>query len=124
MGDVTASVLESEVGIEADPVQPRVGIADVDPHPVDDQFRVQRGAYGLGELLDAGVGRVVAVELHRGEVAAGRAAQVLVGIADDDLQDDVRAHLGLCDLAMPIVVGGRHWGNVRVGMPAEALLER
>ncbi|WP_415258381.1 methyl-accepting chemotaxis protein [Thauera phenylacetica] len=30
----------------------------------------------------------------------------------------------LCDLAMPIVVGGRHWGNVRVGMPAEALLER
>ncbi|MBV2264899.1 MAG: methyl-accepting chemotaxis protein [Thauera sp.] len=30
----------------------------------------------------------------------------------------------LCDLAMPIVIGGRHWGNVRVGMPAEALLER
>ena len=30
----------------------------------------------------------------------------------------------LCDLAMPILIGGRHWGNVRVGMPAEALLER
>ncbi|GAB1460749.1 methyl-accepting chemotaxis protein [Thauera sp.] len=30
----------------------------------------------------------------------------------------------LCDLAMPIVVAGRHWGNVRVGMPAEALLGR
>ena len=30
----------------------------------------------------------------------------------------------LCDLAMPIMVGGRHWGNVRVGMPAEALIER
>ena len=28
----------------------------------------------------------------------------------------------LCDIAMPIMVGGRHWGNVRVGMPAEALL--
>lgn len=28
----------------------------------------------------------------------------------------------LCDLAMPIHVGGRHWGNVRVGIPAEALL--
>jgi len=30
----------------------------------------------------------------------------------------------LCDLAMPILIGGRHWGNVRVGMPVEALLER
>ncbi|HRP24473.1 methyl-accepting chemotaxis protein [Thauera sp.] len=30
----------------------------------------------------------------------------------------------LCDIAMPISVGGRHWGNVRVGVPAEALLER
>jgi methyl-accepting chemotaxis protein len=30
----------------------------------------------------------------------------------------------LCDLAMPIMIGGRHWGNVRVGMPAEALIER
>lgn len=30
----------------------------------------------------------------------------------------------LCDIAMPIMVAGRHWGNVRVGMPAEALLER
>lgn len=28
----------------------------------------------------------------------------------------------LCDIAMPIMVGGRHWGNVRVGVPAEALL--
>lgn len=28
----------------------------------------------------------------------------------------------LCDLAMPIMVGGRHWGNVRVGLPAEALV--
>ncbi|WP_407280283.1 methyl-accepting chemotaxis protein [Aromatoleum evansii] len=28
----------------------------------------------------------------------------------------------LCDVAMPIMVGGRHWGNVRVGVPAEALL--
>ena len=30
----------------------------------------------------------------------------------------------LCDIAMPIMVGGRHWGNVRVGVPAEALLAR
>ena len=30
----------------------------------------------------------------------------------------------LCDLAMPIMVRGRHWGNVRVGLPAEALVER
>ncbi len=28
----------------------------------------------------------------------------------------------LCDLAMPILVGGRHWGNIRVGVPTEALL--
>ena len=28
----------------------------------------------------------------------------------------------LCDIAMPITVSGRHWGNVRVGVPAEALL--
>ena len=28
----------------------------------------------------------------------------------------------LCDIAMPIMVGGRHWGNVRVGVPAEALI--
>ncbi|WP_018989872.1 methyl-accepting chemotaxis protein [Aromatoleum toluclasticum] len=28
----------------------------------------------------------------------------------------------LCDMSMPITVGGRLWGNVRVGMPAEALL--
>ena len=28
----------------------------------------------------------------------------------------------LCDIALPIHVGGRHWGNVRVGTPAEALL--
>ncbi len=30
----------------------------------------------------------------------------------------------LCDIAMPISVNGRHWGNVRLGAPAEALLER
>ena len=30
----------------------------------------------------------------------------------------------LCDIAMPIMVSGRHWGNVRVGVPAEALLGR
>ena len=30
----------------------------------------------------------------------------------------------LCDIAMPILVNGRHWGNVRIGAPAEALLER
>ena len=30
----------------------------------------------------------------------------------------------LCDIAMPVVVNGRHWGNVRIGAPAEALLER
>lgn len=30
----------------------------------------------------------------------------------------------LCDLAMPITVRGRHWGNVRVGLPAEALVEK
>ncbi|ATE60486.1 methyl-accepting chemotaxis protein [Thauera sinica] len=29
----------------------------------------------------------------------------------------------LCDMAMPIVVDGRHWGNVRIGVPVEALLE-
>lgn len=29
----------------------------------------------------------------------------------------------LCDMAMPIVIGGRHWGNVRIGVPVEALLE-
>lgn len=29
----------------------------------------------------------------------------------------------LCDIAMPIFVHGRHWGNVRVGMPAQALEE-
>jgi len=28
----------------------------------------------------------------------------------------------LCDIAMPITVAGRHWGNVRVGIPADALL--
>lgn len=28
----------------------------------------------------------------------------------------------LCDIAMPIMIAGRHWGNVRVGVPAEALL--
>lgn len=30
----------------------------------------------------------------------------------------------LSDLAMPIMVRGRHWGNVRVGLPAEALVEK
>ncbi len=30
----------------------------------------------------------------------------------------------LCDIAMPIMAGSRHWGNVRVGVPAEALLGR
>jgi methyl-accepting chemotaxis protein len=30
----------------------------------------------------------------------------------------------LCDIAMPIMVNGRHWGNVRIGAPADALLER
>ena len=29
----------------------------------------------------------------------------------------------LCDIAMPILVGGRHWGNVRVGVPVQALLD-
>ncbi|HMW56224.1 MAG: methyl-accepting chemotaxis protein [Candidatus Accumulibacter phosphatis] len=28
----------------------------------------------------------------------------------------------MCDLAMPIMIGGRHWGCVRVGCPAEAML--
>lgn len=28
----------------------------------------------------------------------------------------------LCDIAMPINIAGRHWGNVRVGMPIDALL--
>ena len=28
----------------------------------------------------------------------------------------------LCDIAMPIVVKGRQWGNVRVGIPAKSLL--
>jgi methyl-accepting chemotaxis protein len=30
----------------------------------------------------------------------------------------------LCDIAMPIMINGRQWGNVRIGAPAEALLER
>ena len=30
----------------------------------------------------------------------------------------------LCDIALPIHVAGRLWGNVRVGVPAEALSER
>jgi len=29
----------------------------------------------------------------------------------------------LCDMAMPIVVGGQHWGNVRVGCDSKAFLE-
>lgn len=29
----------------------------------------------------------------------------------------------LCDIAMPIMVGGQHWGNVRVGCDSVALLE-
>ncbi|WP_041656075.1 methyl-accepting chemotaxis protein [Azoarcus sp. KH32C] len=29
----------------------------------------------------------------------------------------------LCDIAMPIMIGERQWGNVRVGVPAAALLE-
>lgn len=29
----------------------------------------------------------------------------------------------LCDLAMPIVVGGRHWGNVRIGCESGVLLD-
>ncbi|WP_374761321.1 methyl-accepting chemotaxis protein [Pseudomonas sp. sp1636] len=29
----------------------------------------------------------------------------------------------LCDLAMPIHIGGRHWGNVRVGCAIDALLQ-
>ena len=29
----------------------------------------------------------------------------------------------LCDIAMPIHVGGRHWGNVRVGVPVDALID-
>ncbi|MBN8440621.1 MAG: methyl-accepting chemotaxis protein [Thauera sp.] len=28
----------------------------------------------------------------------------------------------LCDIAVPITVGGRHWGNVRIGLPPDALL--
>ncbi|ENO85838.1 methyl-accepting chemotaxis protein [Thauera linaloolentis] len=28
----------------------------------------------------------------------------------------------LCDIAMPITIGGRHWGNIRIGVPAESLL--
>jgi len=28
----------------------------------------------------------------------------------------------LCDIAMPIMIAGRHWGNVRVGVPVESLL--
>jgi methyl-accepting chemotaxis protein len=29
----------------------------------------------------------------------------------------------LCDIAMPIMVGGQHWGNVRVGCDSKALLD-
>ncbi|MDP3440453.1 MAG: methyl-accepting chemotaxis protein [Azonexus sp.] len=29
----------------------------------------------------------------------------------------------LCDMAMPIMVGGRHWGNVRVGCDSNAFLD-
>jgi methyl-accepting chemotaxis protein len=28
----------------------------------------------------------------------------------------------LCDIALPILLGGRHWGNVRVGVPADYLM--
>ena len=28
----------------------------------------------------------------------------------------------LCDIAMPLVLDGRHWGNVRIGVPVDALL--
>ena len=28
----------------------------------------------------------------------------------------------LCDIAMPLSVGGRHWGNVRIGIPVDGLL--
>jgi methyl-accepting chemotaxis protein len=28
----------------------------------------------------------------------------------------------LCDIAMPLMAGGRHWGNIRIGVPAEGLL--
>ncbi len=30
----------------------------------------------------------------------------------------------LCDISMPIHVGGRHWGNVRVGVPVDALVKK
>ncbi len=30
----------------------------------------------------------------------------------------------LCDLSMPIYIGDRHWGNVRVGLPVEALMNK
>ena len=29
----------------------------------------------------------------------------------------------LCDLSMPIMVSGRHWGNVRVGVPVDQLVQ-
>ncbi len=28
----------------------------------------------------------------------------------------------LCDIAMPLSVGGRHWGNIRIGIPVDGLL--
>jgi methyl-accepting chemotaxis protein len=30
----------------------------------------------------------------------------------------------LCDISMPVMVGGRHWGNLRIGCTADALLEQ
>ena len=51
---VIGSAIGDEVGIQSDPVQPRVLVAPVDADPVGNQFGVQRGAHGCRQLLNAG----------------------------------------------------------------------
>ena len=51
---VIGSAIGDEVGVQSDPVQPRVLVAPVDADPVGNQFGVQRGAHGGRQLLNAG----------------------------------------------------------------------
>ena len=68
--------------------------------------------------------------IERLQILAGQQEGIaLVGTAGDGasalrMVEALAPDLVLCDIAMPIMVGGRHWGNVRIGAPAEALLER
>ena len=58
---VIGSAIGDEVGVQSDPVQPRVLVAPVDADPVGNLFGVQRGAHGGRQLLNAGIGLVVTV---------------------------------------------------------------